>query len=122
MYAVALFLEVRGALDNLDLSAFIKILAGFNLLWNVCKFFHKLTSQRLMYFTISGYVKGLSYFSCRLPKGCTSSSMLYNLYKAKLWDCLTGACEFLFFSDKVILCVSLGDLDHCFEVISTIYF
>ena len=118
-FTVVIFLDIKGAFDNVNSGILCSILRDPGLPWNLCKFIYNLTSNRSVFFKIFGSTLGPFCSFLGLPQGCILSPLLYTIYTLLIRKYIHANCNYLCFADDIALHVTSSNLQECLDIIES---
>jgi len=102
-FTVCLFLDIKGAFDNVVPNLLIEDLINLGLPPKLCWFIYNLTSRRNIQFCINGEATDTRVSRKGLPQGSILSPLLFNIYSANYRKHISRECEILQFADDVAI-------------------
>lgn len=117
----AIFLDIKGAFDNVNPVLLIEILKKIGLPQKIVRFIQWIVSER----HLSGYLGG-SFLrrdraSCGLPQGSSLSPILYSLYTAFLTRNLPENVSVLYYADDIVVHTTSSNLCTIFDRLQAAY-
>ena len=117
-FLIAIFLDIKGAFNNVNPNILINCLKDLDLTSNICKFFYNLTSERNILFKINGEQKGPFKAYNGVPQGSVSSPLLYNIYTKLVESVLDGlGVSCLCFADDIVIYCTRNNINECLNII-----
>lgn len=99
----AIFLDIKGAFDNVNPVLLIEILNQLDLPQKIVKFIHSVISDRYLSGYMAGDFVGREKATCGLPQGSSLSPILYSLYTAFLTRDLPEGVSVLYYADDIVV-------------------
>lgn len=116
-----IFLDIKGAFDNVNPILLIEILNQLGLRSKIVRFIHSVISERYL----SGYIDGnfidRKKANCGLPQGSSLSPILYSLYTAFLTRGLPEDVSVLYYADDIVVYTSSVNLQVVFNRLQSAY-
>lgn len=105
----AVFLDISGAFDSIQIDLLYKKLNSVGLPNQLSNFIFTLFKMRSMHFVLDGKIKESRVGYLGVPQGSCLSPFLYNLYVSDIDSCISDDCELLQFADDAVIWISEKD-------------
>lgn len=118
-YTACVFIDIKGAFDNVDPKTLYKDLARLGIPQKIANFIYFLLAYRQSYFVVQGELEGPYPMDKGTGQGSVLSPILFNLYLADLpsTDHLKAKCYS--FADDVVLIARGSNLDACLKSVES---
>lgn len=117
-YTPCLFIDIKGAFDNLLPELLVHILRNLNIPERFVRFIFNLTSFRMLRFMLNNNLSEPYYTYKGVPQGSVLSPILFNLYVNNLSSHLYNNCKLLQFADDTVIYARGHDIDNLLHDIS----
>lgn len=118
LYTIAVFLDIKGAFDNLLPTILIGELESVGLPAKMRKFYENLTFSRNVRVVREGNISETPFVSRRgTPQGSVSSPMLFNIYLRNIHKCIPKNVKMLQYADDLVVFASGRGVDPVLEIL-----
>lgn len=118
-YTPCIFIDVKGAFDNLLPELLLDALRQLNILERLCKFIYNNTSFRILHFLVNNSLAE-PYFTYKgVLQGSVLSPLLFNLYINNLHSSTTNNCKLLQFADDTVIYNRRNDIEKLLQDLSS---
>jgi len=116
----ALFLDVKGAYDNVDPSILFDMINDLNIPIGYKKFIKNLLKSKVIDIYESGVFQGTRTLYKGLLQGSVLSTLLFNLYLKNINQIIPYNCKLVQFADDIVIYCMDKSIDNLYNVLSGI--
>lgn len=118
-YTAVVFLDIKGAFDNVDRNTLYRDLAKIGINEKLANFVYFLLASRLSYFVVQGELEGPYPMNKGTGQGSVLSPILFNIYLSFLPDLSDLGVEIIAFADDVVLLHRSSNLENSLNKVET---
>lgn len=114
----AVFVDIKGAFDNVNINKLLYILNEMGLPSKIIKFIRHMTTDRIIEGFYDGESLGIRVASKGVPQGSVLSPLLFNIYVAYICHHIPGGVTPLMYADDLVLYYKSSELPDVFHTLN----